>query len=201
MSKLNLPRIEPTCPGSPYRLDISEEQLGGARLFRSRIDLARHCAQLLRAWRPNLTICELGVWNGTFSLNLLEVFDPTVLYLVDINIEIVMRHVVMHPKVILKQGVSWEILSGLPDGLFDYLYIDADHSYPSVRNDLMIGHRKVKAGGIIQFNDYCAYSPGEKIEYGVLEVANSYLENHDTKVIGLSLERSGYHDLAVQKCS
>ncbi len=192
--KLHLPHIHPTCPGQDYQLNIQQRQIEGAKLFRSRVELLSHCRSLLT---DDPVICELGVYNGDFSRELLRIFRPAKFYLIDLNIAAIHGDVRSHPQVTAKQGLSWEMLADLPDHSLDYLYVDADHSADGVRNDILVAHQKVKEGGIIQFNDYCTFSPGENIQYGVLNLVNSYIENHNITIVGLSLDRSGYHDIAL----
>lgn len=196
--KLSIPLIPPTRPGDNYQLNIKPEQIANAQLVRSRIELAQLCNQKLT---PNPVICELGVYKGDFSRELIKVFSPSVFYLVDMNTEKIEPDIKVHPAAVVLQGLSWEMVANLQDESLDYVYIDADHAYHAVRNDIMITHYKLRIGGIIQFNDYTTYSPGENIRYGVLNAVNSYVENQNIKIIGLSIDRSGYHDIAVQKCS
>lgn len=191
---MNLPHIPPTCPGQDYQLNIKQEQIEGAKLFKSRLELINHCRSLL----PNdPTICELGVYNGDLSRELFQIFKPHKFYLVDTDTDKIDPTIKLHPRAVIKHGLSWEILNKLPDYSIDYLYVDADHSAYGVRNDIIAAHVKIKPGGIIQFNDYCTFSPGENIPYGVLNLVNSYIENHNVTIIGLSLDRSGYHDIAI----
>lgn len=192
---MNLPHIPPTCPNHNYQLNIQPEQINGARLFRSRIELAKFCQTSIGF---HATICELGVYNGHFSHELLTIFKPDKFYLVDLNIFNIHSHIRSHPKAVVKQGKSWEVLASLPDHSIDYLYVDADHSFDGVRNDIIAAHHKVKPMGIIQFNDYCTFSPGENMQYGVLNLVNSYIENYGAQIVGLSLDRSGYHDIALK---
>lgn len=166
-----------------------------SRLFRCRRDLAAHCAGLLG---PRTNICEVGVRRGDFSIELLEVFHPSQLLLVDIDISQIYKSVSEHPRVKVVKGISWEVLARLPDDSLDYLYVDGDHSRDGVYEDVKVAHLKVRPGGIIQFNDYTNWSVMERQPYGVLEVVNDYIENNDAQVVGLSLERAGYHDLAVR---
>jgi hypothetical protein len=203
--------ILPTLPGSEYELRIPEERADGARVFVSRKSLAAWCrSQLCEC--P--TVAEVGVFAGDFSRWLLDVFHPSSLHLIDTfctsdhvkqqftansHVSFVQNTFAREPRVRVHQGVSWDVLGGMPDDSLDYVYIDADHSYESVRRDIEAAHAKVRPGGIIQFNDYANYGSYERAPYGVLQAVNEYIESRDdVHVLGLSLERSGYHDLAVR---
>jgi predicted O-methyltransferase YrrM len=41
-----------------------------------------------------------------------------------------------------------------PNGYFDFIYIDADHSYNGVREDIKVWTPLVKEGGLIGGHDY-----------------------------------------------
>lgn len=45
------------------------------------------------------------------------------------------------------------------DNYLDFVYIDANHSYKSVREDIRIWHEKVRIGGIIGGHDYAPHEP------------------------------------------
>lgn len=55
-------------------------------------------------------------------------------------------------------GNSWELASQFPDGWFDFVFIDGDHSYEGVIQDIRAYLPKVRKGGIIAGHDYCSLS-------------------------------------------
>ena len=65
-------------------------------------------------------------------------------------------------KVIFKQHKSLdkELLDVLPDGYFDFIYLDGSHSFDTVRSEIFLFWEKVKPGGILAGHDYCNH--GEK---------------------------------------
>jgi len=50
---------------------------------------------------------------------------------------------------------SSKLANEYSDDFFDMVYIDADHSYRSVKTDISSWFKKVKQGGIICGHDYC----------------------------------------------
>lgn len=46
------------------------------------------------------------------------------------------------------------------DNSLDFVYIDADHSYEAVKNDIKLWYPKVKKGGILAGHDYISATPG-----------------------------------------
>jgi hypothetical protein len=57
-------------------------------------------------------------------------------------------------QVTVHRGDSADVLQDFPDEYFDWVYIDGDHLYESVRHDLELSARKVKSGGYITGDDY-----------------------------------------------
>ena len=58
------------------------------------------------------------------------------------------------PNVCIRKGFSAEILETFADDYFDWLYIDGNHLYEFVRQDIEVAFRKVRPGGIIAGDDY-----------------------------------------------
>jgi hypothetical protein len=59
-----------------------------------------------------------------------------------------------------KRMPSLEAVASYPDNSLDFVFIDADHSYQSVREDIIAWWPKVKNGGIISGHDYQMGTPG-----------------------------------------
>ena len=57
-------------------------------------------------------------------------------------------------------GISWEVAHQFEDGYFDFVFIDADHAYESVRKDILAYLPKVRKGGILAGHDYVESQPG-----------------------------------------
>lgn len=183
--------IEPTRVGMEYHL---KGAIPRAALVNSRESLARSVRGTLPENRGPI-IAEIGVANGKFSRVLREVFLPRTFYLIDTHLISLFGAA---PDIVYLPGDSSARLSGLADNTLDYAYVDGDHTFEGVCKDIEQLHRKVRVGGVIQFNDYTTYSPAEKTEYGVLAAVNAYIEQHGAEIVGLSLDRSGYHDIAVR---
>lgn len=56
-------------------------------------------------------------------------------------------------RVHVLQGVSWEMAQYVKDGFLDFIFIDADHEYQSVKNDIIAWTPKLKPGGMISGHD------------------------------------------------
>jgi hypothetical protein len=60
----------------------------------------------------------------------------------------------------LIQDYSYNIINTIPNQEFHFIYIDADHSYESVKKDIIMMLEKVKDGGFIGGHDYNEEHPG-----------------------------------------
>jgi hypothetical protein len=120
-------------------------------------------------------MAELGVFKGEFSELLLK-SGPKELHLIDVfqgvsasgdkdglNMQTAnlyqecLRLVALYkdnPSVVIHRGFTSSILSSFPDNYFDFVYIDADHSYAGFKQDLIISYEKVKIGGQVCGHDY-----------------------------------------------
>ena len=59
------------------------------------------------------------------------------------------------------------------DEFFDFVYIDANHSYESCKRDLELWYPKVKKGGIISGHDYITMLPWIDVKRAVDDFFNS----------------------------
>lgn len=64
---------------------------------------------------------------------------------------------------------SPQAAGAFPDGWFDFIYLDACHTYAAVRADLAAWLPKIKAGGLIGGHDHIAAFPG--VAQAVAELA------------------------------
>lgn len=60
------------------------------------------------------------------------------------------------------------------DEYFDFIYIDADHTYASVKEDIQAWWPKLKSGGLIGFHDYENVSH-DNVEFGVVKAVNEFI--------------------------
>lgn len=103
----------------------------------------------------------------------------------------------------VRQGLSWDVLETFPNEYFDFIYLDACHSYDSVKKDVDVITKKIKDGGIITFNDYTMYNfytdpLNSEGYYGVANVVNELICNTNSIVLGLALERCLSMDLILE---
>lgn len=75
------------------------------------------------------------------------------------------------------KGDGSEIAKSVPDESLDFVYIDADHSYASVKRDLESWVGKVRANGFIGGHDYTFWT------IGVVHAVNEFFHIVDEGVI------------------
>ncbi|MBV6641983.1 MAG: class I SAM-dependent methyltransferase [Cyclobacteriaceae bacterium] len=125
--------------------------------------------------------CEIGVWKGDFTERLLKLAKPSELYLIDPwkyfgeykrawfggvdNTQEKMDEVyefvlqrfqkpIAYEQLKIIREVSSEAHQRLEDASFDWIYIDGNHTYDFVMQDLKYYYPKLKAGGILCGDDY-----------------------------------------------
>jgi hypothetical protein len=136
--------------------------------------------QMLNSFDKNLIIAELGVFEGEFSKRIKEICQPSKLYLIDlfdghfgsgdkdgqnyhfVQLDDEMHKIIDHFKdceeVYVIKNSTINFLNTLEDNYLDMVYIDADHSYNSVLEDLRLSYKKVKNGGLICGHDYVEHT-------------------------------------------
>ena len=82
---------------------------------------------------------------------------------------------------------------------FDLIYIDGDHTYDVVKQDLNISYQKLKQGGWLWINDYTTHDPHHNVSYGVQKATNELINQYQTPVIYFALNNSNFHDICLQK--
>lgn len=126
---------------------------------------------------------EIGVHLGDFAARILLVARPRKLFLVDpwecqtgddyrqcvygslrsdddemerryFSVKKRFAERIKRKQVCLLRQTSVDALGGMADEVLDFVYIDGNHRYEFVRQDLELALRKVKSGGIIAGDDY-----------------------------------------------
>jgi hypothetical protein len=109
-------------------------------------------------------------------------------------------HEISQGIVEIREGWSWDVLNVFPDAFFDFIYLDADHTYESVVKDIKALERKIKIGGYIQFNDYVMMYAPKREYFGVIPAVNEFINRggHEVAYLCLNWQRYFDHDLVVR---
>ena len=150
-------------------------------------------------------IAELGVFRGVYSERILERCQPKLLYLVDLwgsrvdwwidgDVRSVSGGEAYHcccskfesnHVVRMRRESTIDFLASMPDRSLDVVYLDADHGYCSVRDELALAWPRMKPGGWISGHDYCDLFPG------VVQAVSEFIELHGLRLDVLTKEIPG----------
>lgn len=153
---------------------------------------------------------EVGVQIGLFSDQILREARPKRLHLIDCwetyredinylydgcpgdqakhdsNFEYVQRRFakeIARGQVELHRGYSAPMLQTLPENYLDWVFIDANHSYEAVTEDLAAVLPKMKPGGVISGHDYINTPHWKNLNYGVVEAVDEFCEREGWELI------------------
>jgi predicted O-methyltransferase YrrM len=127
---------------------------------------------LIRELPKDAVVAELGSFQGSSARAILKGAEPRELHLIDRNFSNLRRDFLPNDVVRLHEGDSASTLGAFPDEHFDWIHIDADHSYAGVKRDIDEATRKVKRDGLLVFDDYVFFSANELMPYGVIHAVH-----------------------------
>jgi hypothetical protein len=118
--------------------------------------------------------------------------------LIDLDFSSLQSSVTQDSRVEIHSGSSHEVLATFPEASFDWIYIDAEHSYTGVSRDAKAAASKVKPGGYLVFNDFAHMDPllGS---YGVHRAVTNFAVAHGWKFVWFAYEPSALYDVALQR--
>ena len=165
----------------------------------------RHCQMmvhrnaLLEQLPKHGIVAEVGVLFGDFSQEILERTEPRQLHLIDVRDRWGQRFSDRGDQVQSHIGDSCEMLAKFPDETFDWIYIDADHSYAAVQADAAMAKRKIKRDGWLVFNDYMVYDGVLDIPYGVAKTVNELCLAENWEITHFALQSASFYDVAIRR--
>lgn len=178
---------------------------------------------LLRSLPFGGVIAEIGVAKGAFAREILRTCRPAVLHLIDTWAPVldapnahldphnvpdedaerryrdVVQRFASEPSVLIHRGPSRHILPMLRAGSLDWAYIDADHRYEAVRDDLTLCLRAVKSDGLIAGHDYTDSAYAQALGFGVTRAVSEFLHTHGWQLVALTDEEFPTYVLAGPK--
>lgn len=149
---------------------------------------------------------EVGVREGMFSEHLLSFWKGRLLYSVDpwrnfpgpVYKDIANVTQNQHDRLYMDtirrlelfgdRSVIWRLTSKEAEGLvsdssLDFCYIDGDHSYQGVVQDLNLWYPKIKSGGVLAGHDFIPDGDYDFGSFGVRRAVNEFVGHLDGKLV------------------
>tara|TARA_R110001592_G_scaffold238122_1_gene497442 strand:+ start:79 stop:651 length:573 start_codon:yes stop_codon:yes gene_type:complete len=153
---------------------------------------------------------EVGVWRGDYSKSMIAKLLPKTFYGIDpytlyegytdkpsltefadqSNLDMLYNDVVNtfegfnnnygSTKSILVRELGAKYASQFADNSIDFVYLDADHKYEPVKEEIEAWFPKVKQGGILAGHDYTERSHIE--EFGVIPAVDEFIQRTGLKL-------------------
>lgn len=166
--------------------------------------------KILEYLPKNSVVAEVGTQYGYFAEQIMAIAKPKKLHLLDYNFDLFKAEISKKQKSLVQEGIengtvelhegdSSTNLRSFPEEYFDWIYIDADHAYQGVCKDIQQGYTKVKAAGMMVFNDYTNWSVCEVMPYGVAKAINEFCIANNWELVFFAFQALGYHDVAIRK--
>lgn len=127
---------------------------------------------------------EVGVREGGYSERLLRDSNIKLLFGIDViqyrsakNLETKYNN--RYKLIIIP---SPDVSLFFKDNYFDFIHIDAWHSYESCKMDLNAWWPKLKKGGVFCGDDYIVFDNPKEGKYGVVEAVEEFVKYNNLKV-------------------
>jgi len=186
---------------------ISSKQLKNTKIYSDR-------EEFVLSLKNEMSILEIGTLAGDYADLLLKI-NPKKLDLLDTyksndihelnrfdrnnHYDYIINKYKNKDNVRPLKGFSDLVLPVLNKKYYDYIYIDADHKYESINNDLYNAIKLLKENGIIGLNDYLMFDKNNN-KYGTVFAVNKFLhDNPDWEVIGIALHPFMFCDIYLKK--
>ena len=181
--------LQPVPPGAPA---IPQAQLDGAVLLTDR-------REMLQRLPKGGRVCELGTLRGDFARDILDITAPRELHLVDIHFGLCRADVLADPRVRRHEMMTTDFLAQPEVGLFDWIYVDADHGYEAVVRDIAAAKERVQPGGILAFNDFARIVRTGFGVFGVHQAVSEFLAREGWSVAYLCFQGEALYDIALRR--
>ena len=153
---------------------------------------------LLDLLPKNGVVCEVGTLKGDFAREILKRCDPKELHLIDIDFSHFVESGLVAENIFCHEGHSVVQLNQFADETFDWIYIDADHSYDAVIADARMSAPKVRPGGYVVFNDF-AQIDKELGRYGVHRAVVEFALEKQWPFSFFAYNNKALYDVALRK--
>lgn len=155
-------------------------------------------------------VAEIGVAFGDFTREILNRCVPDRIYLIDawstdryrsgleqITTEFADR--IETGQLIIKQGLSTDVLAGFDAASLDWVYIDTNHTYETTLAELEYCDLIVAPGGRIAGHDFCTGNVIGAVPYGVVEAVTKFCKDRDWQFEFLTVESRGHFSFCIKR--
>lgn len=171
---------------------------------KDRIELAKMFAEL--GFKKG---AEIGVCTGRYSRILLESIPDVQLLGVDPyrpykgytdfrrigthdkNLSLAREATAEFANYTLVLAFGSEAAQWVEDGSLDFVFIDGNHQYPDVKQDIADWYPKVRKGGILSGHDYYNFASGRG---GVVQAVDEFAKEHGYEVNSTGWTKGAHHD-------
>lgn len=172
--------------------------------MKNRIELAQHFRDL-----GFTKGSEIGVCDGRYSEILMQTIpnleligvDPYIPYdyyfdfrkksTLDQKFNDARERLTKYPQYTFILGWSVEVAKFIPDGYLDFVFIDANHQYKFVAEDIRAWYPKVRTGGIVSGHDYY-YSQTGKV--GVIQAVDEFVAEKGLELQTTEWDKTAHRD-------
>lgn len=143
--------------------------------------------------------CKLGIivdiWQDTGDLHQND--NAYTQQELDSQYKKVFQRTLNYPNVKIIREFSHKACDFFSNETFDFVYIDADHSYEGCLRDLNCWYPKIKRGGILAGHDFISpeltVRMGHKTVFGVIQAVKEFLQTNNItdKLIHITPETYG----------
>ena len=172
---------------------LEKEHIAGCKILVNRMEL-------LEMLPHHGNVAELGVDEGAFSRNILEISQPKTLTLVDVwhtarynrnkaeGVYSKYASEICNVSIRIIEKLSTEAADDCEDDEFDWIYIDTDHSYQTTIRELEKWQAKIKQNGYICGHDYDMGDVVTGRLYGVIEAVSEFCIKYNWKFKYLTID-------------
>jgi predicted O-methyltransferase YrrM len=175
----------------PQSIEIPDNLLDGCKCVSNRVALISKLPSSSR-------VAELGTFKGEFAKQILLQSSPVELHLVDVDFSRLNPEISSDRRVVCHRGYTQNVLTEFDDAYFDWIYVDADHSYEGTLRDAKLSAPKVRSGGFLVFNDFAHLDPAYG-RYGVHRAVSEFAVSMQWPFAFLAFAGNGLYDVALRK--
>lgn len=159
--------------------------------------------------KPNSVVAEIGVYRGGFSRTIFDTCKPTKLFLIDAwesypayekdslchtnqddNMQATKNSFaseIRAGKVEVIKGYSSMVAKGWPHCL-DSLFLDSNHAYEFVLEDLIAWSKHIKTGGVLMCHDFTERPAALEMGFGVPKACKEFCEKFGWTIVAVTQE-------------